>query len=101
MNLEAKVMKKIRQSYATQQRILEEDEYGYMYYSEYDLKNARKIKGHIETVIRYLDDRSRFIIYNEVIEGKRGTWYLDYFSTTCYYRSRRNAYHDFLTALNR
>ena len=58
-----------------------------------------KIIAHIENVIDSLEEDDRFIIEKEVIEGKRGNWYLDYFSASSYYRHRNRAYMNFLRCL--
>ena len=47
-----------------------------------------------------LDEKERFIIQKEVIEGETGTWYLDYFSMPSYYRHRKKAYAEFLRCLD-
>lgn len=75
--------------------------------SEYDDVNQetlmikRRIKYYIENVIfNILDDNDRFIIQNEVLLNKKGTWYEGYISSSTYYRHRKKAYANFLSCFN-
>lgn len=68
-------------------------------YCEEELSMSRKIVEHIETVVRYMNDKDRFIIHHEVILGKTGKWYRDHLSQPSYYRHRKEAYRTFLRNL--
>ncbi len=66
-----------------------------------NLRNKRRKIDYIEDVLHNaLDEMDYFIISNEVIKGKRGTWYLGYLSTSTYYRHRAKAYANFLSCLD-
>jgi len=56
-----------------------------------DLTNSRIICNRIEESARYLSENDRFIIDNEVIQGKKGKWYMGYLSESTYYRHARKA----------
>ena len=51
------------------------------------------------TIVKMLDEEDRFIIEKEVVEGKRGNWFLGYYSPASYYRHRNRAYSNFLRCL--
>ena len=63
------------------------------------LKASLKIVKHIEYCASSLEEKNRFIIKNEVIDGKTGKWYKEYFSAPTYYRIRKQAYEEFLRCL--
>ena len=64
--------------------------------------DKRHIVFYIENVINNnLSDNDKFIITNEVMLGKRGTWYHNYLSPSTYYRHRKSAYANFLSCLDR
>ncbi|MBO4359129.1 MAG: hypothetical protein IKX97_07745 [Erysipelotrichaceae bacterium] len=63
------------------------------------IKNYRRTVKHIEDVARTLPDKQRLIIEHEVMMGKTGTWYLEYFSASSYFRHRAKAYDNFLDCL--
>jgi hypothetical protein len=54
---------------------------------------------HVDSAIKMLDEEDRFIIEKEVVEGKRGNWFLGYYSPASYYRHRNRAYSNFLRCL--
>ena len=63
------------------------------------LESHQTIVKHIEHVIEGLSDKYKLIIYNEVILGRTGKWYLEYISASTYYRIRDKAYEQFLRCL--
>ena len=68
-------------------------------YNHNRILTYRRIVNHIESVVKTLPDKQRIIIENEVIKGKSGNWYLEYFSAPSYYRHRNQAYENFLRCL--
>ncbi len=95
-----RLIEKLSDSYLFHKRQLIEDEQGIKRRPYEKLEGARYIVSHTETVVAGLPERERFIIYNEVILGKRGNWYEGLLSSATYYRHRRTAYRDFLRELN-
>ncbi len=89
----------LSKSYRNSKRILREADSQLFHYDRLILSQHRRIVAHIENVAESLDERDRFIIQKEVIEGNLGNWYLDYFSTSSYYRHRKKAYNEFLRCL--
>jgi len=69
--------------------------------SEYRLDLARQICAKIENTLEILDERDKFFIQKEVIEGKRGNWYVGYLTAPTYYRNREKAYKKFIDCLQR
>lgn len=65
----------------------------------YRLENHKRIVYHIEYIAETLCEKERFIIRKEVMEGKKGKWYLEYFAPSSYYRIRKKAYENFLNCL--
>ena len=76
--------------------MLREDESGINRRPARYLEPARIVVSHTESVVESLKDKDRFIIYNEVILGKRGDWYREYLSPATYYRHRKTAYQAFI-----
>jgi len=66
-----------------------------------DIEAYKKITTRIEECIYLLDSESRFIIENEIIIGRNGTWYTEYLSTATYYRHANKAYKTYLRLLNK
>lgn len=63
-------------------------------------KAQRELIDLMESIINnFLDDDDRYIVYNEVILGKTGSWYYEMLTVSTYYRHRRKAYNNFLTCL--
>ncbi|MBR3227657.1 MAG: hypothetical protein IKF68_03835 [Erysipelotrichaceae bacterium] len=89
----------ITRSYMISKSILRENELGICRKTEDRLKQYRFHVHHIEYVVSCLDEEDRFIILNEVIEGKKGDWYREYMSAPTYYRHRKLAYSNFLSRL--
>lgn len=50
-------------------------------------------------VFNMLNEDDRQIIYNEVILGRKGEWYLEYYAKSTYYNHSRKAYRNLLTYL--
>lgn len=90
----------LAKSFKYHKLVVYEDDMGYRHRSYTDVVKSRYIIHHIEAVIEYLDDPERFIIEKEIIEGKTGNWYLEYFSAPSYYRHRKKAYEIFLRCLD-
>lgn len=89
----------ISKNYMQSKRVILENEENILHMSSRQLEPHRRIVYHIEYVVRSLDERDRFIIEKEVMEGRRGKWYLDYFTEPSYYRNRIRAYKNFLNCL--
>lgn len=99
-------MKKIKfeidllsKNYIQSKRQIIEHEAEIMRVNKERLKALKRVVDHIEHVAESLDDKEKLIIKNEVINGKKGKWYLEYFSKPTYYRIRYKAYHNFLRCL--
>ena len=89
----------LSKNYIESKRKLREYDDNVVRYSTNKVKAYRRIVSHIEEVVRMLPDKERIIIENEVIYGQTGTWYLEYFSSSSYYRHRKVAYSNFLNCL--
>jgi len=89
----------LSKSYRNSKRILKEVEAQLFHLDRMRMNDHQRIVMHIENVIESLDERERFILEKEVLEGKTGNWYLEYFSMPSYYRLRRKAYSEFLRCL--
>lgn len=86
--------------YKNEKRKLIDSASGNNEYSEYVLKTSKKICDTLEKNVTYLKDDDYFIIYNEVIKGKKGRWYQGYLSESSYYRHRKVAYRKYIRSLN-
>lgn len=86
----------VAKHYLIQKRIIKEYELGLSFVSKERLDFARRSTKRINLIANDLDDSSRFIIRNEIILGKTGTWYQGFLSTPTYYRHRNKAYKLFL-----
>ena len=89
----------LSRNYLNSKRIIRETEEDIIHTSYEKLKAYRRIVSHIENVAEGLGEKERLIIQKEVIEGRSGKWYLEYFSAPSYYRHRRKAYSEFLRCL--
>ena len=89
----------LSRNYINSKRIIKETEEDIIHTSYERLKAYRRIVSHIENVAETLGEKERLIIQKEVIEGRSGKWYLEYFSAPSYYRHRRKAYSEFLRCL--
>ena len=89
----------LSKNYIESKRRLKDHDERIVNYSINKIKAYRRIVSHIEDVVRILPEKERIIIENEVIHGKNGTWYLEYFSASSYYRHRKSAYSNFLNYL--
>ena len=89
----------LSENYLNSKRIIDEAEKCIIKCPSYRLHSHRRIVSHIEYVADTLRDKERFIIINEVIMGKSGKWYLEFFSAPTYYRIRNRAYTQFLNCL--
>ena len=86
-------------NYIESKRILSQIEKGIIPYDKNRFVTHRIIVDRIEETVEHLDEYDRFIIQKEVIEGKKGKWFLDYYSKPAYYRNRQKAYKEFLRCL--
>lgn len=89
----------LSKSYILSTRKIREAEINARCLSYDEIRSTKYIVDHLEKVITQLDDKEAFIIENEVINGKKGKWYLEYFSPSSYYRTRKKAYRDYLRIL--
>ena len=89
----------LSQNYLESKRRLKEFDEKLVYYNSDRIKAYRRIVTHIEDIVMLLPEKQRIIIENEVLLGKTGAWYLEYFSAPYYYRHRENAYKSFLKSL--
>ncbi len=90
----------VSDSYLRLKRVLKEDEIGLVRRPRDIVLTADKIVSRTELIVDSLPEQDRFIIYNEVILGKKGDWYRDYLSPATYYRHRKGAYDRFIRCLN-
>lgn len=87
----------INQSYHYHKRLLDEVEHGIKDCDYMRVRTSHKIVAHIDNVAKDFTGKYKLIIDSEVIGNKKGTkWYEEYFSTPCYYRTRKVAYRLFL-----
>lgn len=86
--------------YSTEKKKLLDYSSGCRDYSDYSLQYSKKVVDTIEKNASYLKDNDYFIIYNEVIKGKKGRWYQGYLSESTYYRYRKKAYNKYIKSLN-
>ena len=89
----------LSQNYLESKRKLKDYDERLVHYSLEKIKNFRRIVTHIEDIVMMLPEKQRIIIENEVLLGKTGAWYLEYFSAPSYYRHRDRAYKNFLRNL--
>ncbi len=89
----------LSREYLNSKRVIREAENSIIRYNSRKLERSFRIVYHIEYVVESLDEDDKFIIRNELMEGRRGDWYLSYFSPTAYYRHREKAYENFLHCL--
>ena len=99
MNRQKFEIELLSRNYLNSKRIIRETEEDIIHTSYEKLKAYRRIVSHIENVAEGLGEKERLIIQKEVIEGRSGKWYLEYFSAPSYYRHRRKAYSEFLRCL--
>ena len=91
----------ISKCYLWHKRLIKENELGITVTNAERLKVSKGIVEKIEKTASFLTDEDYFIIYNEVIKGKEGHWYMGYLSDATYYRHRRVAYQTFINYLNK
>ena len=89
----------LSKNYIESKRKLKEHDSNLASYSTNRIRAYKRIVTHIEDVAKLLPEKERIIIENEVIHGKKGSWYLEFFSASSYYRHRNAAYSDFLNCL--
>ena len=89
----------ISRGYLQSKRILKEHQTNIRRVDPHRYEVCRTIVEHVENVVDSLDETERFIIEKEVIEGRRGKWYIGYLTRPSYYRYRKEAYKDFLNCL--
>ena len=91
----------LSKSYILHKRKIREAETQVVARNYEELRVAHKICDHIENVANELDDKEKLIIESEVLKGKTGRWYDEYFSAPSYYRIRKKAYSIFLNSLEK
>lgn len=91
----------ITRSYFVHKRKIREDEESIISRPIEEIKASKRIIGHIDAVIEDLNEKDKFIIENEVKNGKEGKWYMVFLSSSTYYRQRKKAYRTFLRCLER
>ena len=89
----------LSQNYLESKRKLKDYDEKLVHYSLDKVRSYRRIVTHIEDIVMILPEKQRIIIENEVLLGKTGAWYLEYFSAPSYYRHRDSAYKNFLNSL--
>lgn len=90
----------LAQGYAFAKMITDKSDNGDAKYNKNTVEAYRKITKQIEFCTNQLDEESKFIIENEVIQGKKHNWYDGYLSTPTYYRHAKKAYAQFLNIIN-
>ena len=91
----------LSQSYIASNRIISDHETFIRRRSYEDIRTSSMIVSHMEDVSSRLAPEERLIIEKEVFQGETGKWYLQYFSTSSYYRYRSKAYRNFLNIIER
>ncbi|MDD5791092.1 MAG: hypothetical protein PUD22_00710 [Erysipelotrichaceae bacterium] len=99
-SMQKEIVQAIANCYRDEKRKMEEYENGLFHPTDDAFRTMNYITGKIEIVLKYLEEDHRLIIYNEVVLGKKGNWYLDYMSQPTYYRLRKKAYEAFLHCLD-
>lgn len=94
------IIDQISKSYLLSKSILREDDLGITKRSRKTIDSYKLIVDRIDDIVKVLDENDKYIIYNEVVLGKKGEWYHGYISTPTYYRHRKIAYQNFLRCLN-
>ncbi|MBR3265646.1 MAG: hypothetical protein IKI61_06805 [Erysipelotrichaceae bacterium] len=89
----------ISRGYLQSKRILKEHQTNIRRVDPERYELCRTIVEHVENVTYSLEETERFIIEKEVLEGRRGKWYIGYLTRPSYYRYRKEAYRDFLNCL--
>ena len=90
----------ISKSYLMSKNIIREDSLGISKRNRKTVDSYKVIVDKIEDIVNVLDENDKYIIYNEVILGKKGEWYRGFLSTPTYYRHRKAAYSNFMRCLN-
>jgi hypothetical protein len=85
--------------YIKSKNFLRQVESGYKICDIRSVQSHQKIVGHIEETVESLSEYNKFIIQNEVIEGRTGNWFRGYLSRSTYFRNREKAYEEFLRCL--
>lgn len=91
----------LTRSYIFSKREVSDAKNGFFYRRRSEVRNSMYIVNKIEKAVESLDEKSRIIIENEVMKRRSGKWYLEYFSKATYYRSRNEAYRQFLLELEK
>ena len=89
----------LSQNYRDFKLLLEETQENIASHDRRKIESGIKVVSHIDNVIEALDEDDRFIIEKEIVEGRKGNWYMEYFSASSYYRHRNRAYMNFLRCL--
>ena len=95
------IIKELSNSYLNHKNILDNHITGKKKRPYSALRPACIVVKDTEESAASLSERDHFIIFNEVILGKRGKWYMGYMSQATYYRHRKEAYKNFIERLKR
>ncbi|MBR2801851.1 MAG: hypothetical protein IKE21_04550 [Erysipelotrichaceae bacterium] len=93
------LIRALTKSYSRSKRKLEEDIAGTYRYRAEELEHSLYIVKHMEAILRSMDEKDKLIIQKEVIEGRKGKWYEEFYTSSTYYRRRKAAYRAFLEEL--
>ena len=90
----------ITRSYFLSKKAIERQKLGLALLNDSTLDSHKYLIDKINFIISSLSDKDKFILVNEIIQGKKGDWYVGFMSTPTYYRHRKTAYNDFLNCMN-
>lgn len=98
-NTNKKLISGLALAYANSKKVLAERSNYNTVLGRAKIKDSESIVNKIEYVTKEkLSEDDYYIIYNEVILGKKGPWY-EGISNSTYYRHKINAYSNFLSCL--
>jgi len=84
------------QCYLIEKRRIQDHDSGIVTYPDHIIRNSRNIVRRMEESCMELKETERYIIKNEILNGKKDKWYLAIMSSSTYYRNRDNAYRNYL-----
>lgn len=92
----------INRSYRYHKRLLNEVENGVKAYDYMRVRASHNVVSHMNNVANDFTGKMKLIVDSEILGDKKGTkWYMEYFSTPSYYRTRKVAYRMFLENLEK
>ena len=101
MKVNNNIIKELSNSYLNHKNILDNHITGKKKRPYSALRPSCIVVKDTEESAASLSERDHFIIFNEVILGKRGKEYMGYMSQATYYRHRKEAYKNFIERLKR